>query len=130
MLCMCVFFSGDSSSSALHYSQQNSMRAVATSNSRHSTAMEEVTRDTIWYDSITRPPSYQTMLLTWTALLCSEDRSLTAPTYKAGYLLKRGGARRWAMSTCCRSEEHTSELQSLMRISYDVSCLKKTNHKQ
>src|SRR3546814_18395324 len=24
-----------------------------------------------------------------------------------------------------RSEEHTSELQSLMRISYDVSCLKK-----
>src|SRR3546814_8138825 len=28
-----------------------------------------------------------------------------------------------------RSEEHTSELQSLMRISYAVSCLKKkTNH--
>src|SRR3546814_1442048 len=26
-----------------------------------------------------------------------------------------------------RSEEHTSELQSLMRISYDVFCLKKTN---
>src|SRR3546814_3183830 len=28
-----------------------------------------------------------------------------------------------------RSEEHTSELQSLMRISYAVFCLKKTNHK-
>src|SRR3546814_3140658 len=28
-----------------------------------------------------------------------------------------------------RSEEHTSELQSLMRISYDVSCLKKKNNK-
>src|SRR3546814_8084508 len=27
-----------------------------------------------------------------------------------------------------RSEEHTSELQSLMRISYDVSCLKKQRH--
>src|SRR3546814_8269451 len=27
-----------------------------------------------------------------------------------------------------RSEEHTSELQSLMRISYDVFCLKKTNN--
>src|SRR3546814_8853925 len=26
-----------------------------------------------------------------------------------------------------RSEEHTSELQSLMRISYDVFCLKKTH---
>src|SRR3546814_1418292 len=31
-----------------------------------------------------------------------------------------GGARR-----CRRSEEHTSELQSLMRISYAVFCLKK-----
>src|SRR3546814_9488409 len=29
-----------------------------------------------------------------------------------------------------RSEEHTSELQSLMRISYDVFCLKKTNKLQ
>src|SRR3546814_4389412 len=28
-------------------------------------------------------------------------------------------------SSCDRSEEHTSELQSLMRISYDVFCLKK-----
>src|SRR3546814_5608489 len=27
-----------------------------------------------------------------------------------------------------RSEEHTSELQSLMRISYAVLCLKKKNH--
>src|SRR3546814_7451414 len=27
-----------------------------------------------------------------------------------------------------RSEEHTSELQSLMRTSYAVFCLKKTNH--
>src|SRR3546814_6449303 len=31
----------------------------------------------------------------------------------------------WRMN---RSEEHTSELQTLMRISYDVFCLKKTNH--
>src|SRR3546814_8310565 len=29
-----------------------------------------------------------------------------------------------------RSEEHTSELQSLMRISYAVFCLKKTNTKK
>src|SRR3546814_2118535 len=28
----------------------------------------------------------------------------------------------------CRSEEHTSELQSLMRTSYAVFCLKKQNH--
>src|SRR3546814_3316228 len=32
-------------------------------------------------------------------------------------------------SCCARSEEHTSELQSLMRISYAVFCLKKTNKK-
>src|SRR3546814_3251815 len=29
----------------------------------------------------------------------------------------------------CRSEEHTSELQSLMRISYAVFCLKKKTYK-
>src|SRR3546814_2405543 len=32
-------------------------------------------------------------------------------------------------STRIRSEEHTSELQSLMRISYAVFCLKKKNEK-
>src|SRR3546814_2085807 len=33
-----------------------------------------------------------------------------------------------AQGTIKRSEEHTSELQSLMRISYAVFCLKKKNH--
>src|SRR3546814_2160543 len=32
-----------------------------------------------------------------------------------------------ALLAFVRSEEHTSELQSLMRISYAVFCLKKTN---
>src|SRR3546814_6077574 len=32
--------------------------------------------------------------------------------------------------SCCRSEEHTSELQSLMRISYAVFCLKKKKDKK
>src|SRR3546814_9645068 len=35
-----------------------------------------------------------------------------------------------AIEILVRSEEHTSELQSLMRISYAVFCLKKKNHKQ
>src|SRR3546814_1649831 len=35
-----------------------------------------------------------------------------------------------ATPTATRSEEHTSELQSLMRISYAVFCLKKKKHKQ
>src|SRR3546814_5548623 len=33
-------------------------------------------------------------------------------------------------TTHARSEEHTSELQSLMRISYAVFCLKKKKHTQ
>src|SRR3546814_9674087 len=42
-------------------------------------------------------------------------------------------ADRWSAPWCkaprpCRSEEHTSELQSLMRISYAVFCLKKKTH--
>src|SRR3546814_7008505 len=36
------------------------------------------------------------------------------------------GYQRWAAAM--RSEEHTSELQSLMRISYAVFCLKKKNN--
>src|SRR3546814_7836993 len=38
-----------------------------------------------------------------------------------------GGHRAWRAAdlACGRSEEHTSELQSLMRISYAVFCLKK-----
>src|SRR3546814_5757635 len=35
---------------------------------------------------------------------------------------------RGARKPTARSEEHTSELQSLMRISYAVFCLKKKNH--
>src|SRR3546814_1389999 len=36
-----------------------------------------------------------------------------------------GHLREEAITACVRSEEHTSELQSLMRISYAVFCLKK-----
>src|SRR3546814_5810726 len=44
-----------------------------------------------------------------------------------GRFLPRIGCR-LAFVCHCRSEEHTSELQSLMRISYAVFCLKKKNH--
>src|SRR3546814_10274961 len=40
------------------------------------------------------------------------------------YAPKRDGA------TCMRSEEHTSELQSLMRISYAVFCMKTTTRSE
>src|SRR3546814_4426010 len=50
------------------------------------------------------------------------------PPARAGHgscaAARRAGCSRW------RSEEHTSELQSLMRISYAVFCLKKQTQKQ
>src|SRR3546814_8772422 len=43
---------------------------------------------------------------------------------------RQTAARDSSRSARIRSEEHTSELQSLMRISYAVFCLKKKNDKQ
>src|SRR3546814_2083367 len=65
-------------------------------------------------------PSNIQGLPTWYEVRVSED----------GYLGRRGGIDMIvAMNpeTWARSEEHTSELQSLMRISYAVFCLKKKN---
>src|SRR3546814_6971495 len=45
-------------------------------------------------------------------------------------LLARPALRHLPHSLGVRSEEHTSELQSLMRISYAVFCLKKKNKNQ
>src|SRR3546814_1093390 len=44
--------------------------------------------------------------------------------------IARESARRLQHLGIGRSEEHTSELQSLMRISYAVFCLKKQKHKK
>src|SRR3546814_1942819 len=45
-------------------------------------------------------------------------------------LVEQRAATDEAFAARLRSEEHTSELQSLMRISYAVFCLKKKTHKQ
>src|SRR3546814_3376867 len=42
-----------------------------------------------------------------------------------GRVLRKGGRRKHRHGCRAQSEEHTSELQSLMRISYAVFCLKK-----
>src|SRR3546814_2603235 len=60
---------------------------------------------------------------------------LTRGTLKVGQSveLRVDGRRRAALRahhSATRSEEHTSELQSLMRISYAVFCLKKTKKQQ
>src|SRR3546814_1438151 len=73
---------------------------------------------------IRRPPrsTLTDTLFPYTTLFLS----LVDAHWSSAYLMRiaRAGTslgRRWR----CRSEEHTSELQSLMRISYAVFCLKK-----
>src|SRR3546814_8416350 len=91
----------------------------------------------------------------WSSDVCSSDlfgltlgaqldraRSLRIPPFRGDDRLAVAGLRRGAAGDSCgrgvggrsgpvvrlrkvRSEEHTSELQSLMRISYAVFCLKK-----
>src|SRR3546814_5824523 len=56
-------------------------------------------------------------------ILIGEIRSIESARYGEKILIKHMPQRPFLM----RSEEHTSELQSLMRISYAVFCLKKKN---
>src|SRR3546814_10226042 len=59
------------------------------------------------------------------------DRALLKQGHGLGYeLLERGRVVQRPDRVLDRSEEHTSELQSLMRISYAVFCLKKKNIRQ
>src|SRR3546814_11665074 len=80
---------------------------------------------------IRRPPrSTRTdTLFPYTTLFRSNDGSLTSDghaTVTAHDLANQGTIRGGAgLTATVRSEEHTSELQSLMRISYAVFCLKK-----
>src|SRR3546814_6615388 len=53
--------------------------------------------------------------------------ALIAPGDSAEALLQAARCRVRIAAVASRSEEHTSELQSLMCISYDVFCLKKKN---
>src|SRR3546814_4392305 len=82
-----------------------------------------------------RDPIVQPLALSWAtsaataqlsglaAEVLADDPELWPETVRA--LLTHSA--RWtpAMEEALRSEEHTSELQSLMRISYAVFCLKK-----
>src|SRR3546814_20686255 len=84
----------------------------------------------VFFLMIRRPPrSTRTdTLFPYTTLfrsyLCDQLMAIT------GFCSKNPNINAWkreltSKSTCRRSEEHTSELQSLMRISYAVFCLKK-----
>src|SRR3546814_1300835 len=55
--------------------------------------------------------------------------SMAPGLLRPGVPIARGACRHWPPPGT-RSEEHTSELQSLMRISYAVFCLKKKKKRQ
>src|SRR3546814_269523 len=61
------------------------------------------------------------------ARLPATGKPCAAAPLRAGAGARAGGGRAWpgGAGTASRSAEHTSELQSLMRISYAVFCLKK-----
>src|SRR3546814_3471504 len=77
----------------------------------------------------TRMDKFTEQVLEQTGLLGMVGKAERGPVaieairkHKSAYLMAVGGA-----AYLVRSEEHTSELQSLMRISYAVFCLKKKN---
>src|SRR3546814_5918289 len=83
--------------------------------------------DTLFpYTTLFRSPSAPSQVLTDCAIspspgdgwACSSETSFTSLRASTPSRMKR------------RSEEHTSELQSLMRIPYAVFCLKKKTHAQ
>src|SRR3546814_2332922 len=66
-----------------------------------------------------KSPRVIALVSAWSGLSCDNSHTITPPAFSA--------ASRAFFSIVARSEEHTSELQSLMRISYAVFCLKKKN---
>src|SRR3546814_8034917 len=88
--------------------------------------------DTLFpYTTRCRSPARRWAIQTRLRLVGHRDRRRTSPRslVLAGlrvHAAVRRGSTRGAPARCLpRSEEHTSELQSLMRISYAVFCLKK-----
>src|SRR3546814_10284544 len=79
--------------------------------------------------------AYEMRISDWSSDVCSSDLAtastlLTACASTHGQIDAEYSRSHASISASnSRSEEHTSELQSLMRISYAVFCLKKKNKK-
>src|SRR3546814_6836882 len=74
---------------------------------------------------VPRPCSYAHPIAS--AIRRSNRRDVAASAGRRGVPPPGKAAPRPSLEGDCRSEEHTSELQSLMRHSYAVFCLKKKN---
>src|SRR3546814_9941608 len=77
-----------------------------------------------WRYALAQPDRVDALLLLDAAGMPLRPGEKSAPS-NVGFRLLKYPFGRWP----ARSEEHTSELPSLMRISYAVICLKKTKHK-
>src|SRR3546814_2466593 len=75
----------------------------------YTTLFRSIIPSAAWRRPMRRPPRRQRRQKVFYAVLARTDRTRSAANSR-------------------RSEEHTSELQSLMRISYAVFCLKKKNN--
>src|SRR3546814_6103653 len=85
----------------------------------------EVARYTVVWERIIRPSGIPIELIAWKQLLAMTSAvGLARPTSSAARITSLL-AMKSGSSPPSRSEEHTSEIQSLMRISYAVFCLKK-----
>src|SRR3546814_1084168 len=62
------------------------------------------------------------------AVDCQRGASLDVAGWKVFHVIRADRVASRCKGHAQRSEEHTSELQSLMRISYAVFCLKKKNN--
>src|SRR3546814_4013946 len=83
--------------------------------------------DTLFpYTTLFRSLQDRACYVTWTK---TPDEWRNASTL-ANLMMDAGGSSLGNQTIEARSEEHTSELQSLMRISYAVFCLKKKKKKQ
>src|SRR3546814_4855565 len=67
--------------------------------------------------------------LAWCIRTRATYRAGVSPTTREKRSAKPDREAPISLASSCRSEEHTSELQSLMRISYAVFCLKKKKNK-
>src|SRR3546814_3066278 len=74
---------------------------------------------------LTNPRTRLSAELAWLPGVSPRKASLLVEGLLYDPFVARGGA---GLPTLARSEEHTSELQSLMRISYAVFCLEKHTH--
>src|SRR3546814_2135622 len=107
--------------------------------SKVASALETIAR------SARRParPQRAILLVLWTSAPCVERASVNRPAIispSTTFEIREMGhtprvSRCWRRHAKClsarsRSEDHTSELQSLMRISYAVFCLKQKYHIQ